>query len=58
MPHLGEQTRDQVEAKIMWTKYIQIDRFNDARGVCVFGDYIAVLGGVNCAFDKKGKYLK
>jgi len=45
MPHEDRQTRGQVEAKIRWTTYVDpTDGKDVASGVCVFGDYIAVVG--------------
>jgi len=44
-PHGGTQAQDQVEVKIRWVTYLnptkELDR---AYGICVFGDYIAVVG--------------
>jgi len=45
MPHADRQAQGQVEAKIKWTRYINpTDSRDIATGVCVFGDYVAVVG--------------
>jgi len=44
-PHAGTQAQDQVDVKIRWVTYINpTDGGDFAYGVCVFGDYIAVMG--------------
>jgi len=44
-PHGDTQAQDQIEVKIEWIKYINpTEREDFAYGVCVFGDYIAVVG--------------
>jgi len=46
-PHGGTQALDQVDVRIRWVTYINPTDGGDlASGVCVFGDYIAVVGGV------------
>jgi len=46
-PHANTQAQDQVEVKIRWVAYINpTDGYDYAYGVCIFGDYIAVVGGV------------
>jgi len=46
-PHVDTQTQNQVEVRIRWIAYINPTDGDDyAYGVCVFGDYIAVVGGV------------
>jgi len=47
MSHVTKQTRDQVEAKIRWTRYIgPTHSSGNAYGVCDFDKYIAVVGEV------------
>jgi len=51
MPHEDKQTQGQVEAKIRWVTYVNPTDVKDfARGLCVFGDYIAVVGAAK--FEK------
>jgi len=48
MPHAAKQTRDQVEVAIRWKRYIKpTDVIDYAFGTCVFGDYVAVMGGAS-----------
>jgi len=47
-PHVDTQAQDQIEVRIKWTRYMNpTDGEDSARGTCVFGDYIAVVGEVN-----------
>jgi len=45
IPHVGTQAQDEVDVRIRWVTYINSTDDRDfAHGVCVFGDYIAVVG--------------
>jgi len=44
-PHIDTQAQGQVEVNIRWVTYINpTDGLDEAYGVCVFGNYIAVVG--------------